>query len=79
MAHAQDNYLLYAHVRMLTNSAGRARIILDDCAAFLLHKMWHNFHVERLLEKQLVVVESNEGAEVGACAEKSEEAGACAG
>ncbi len=77
MAHAKDNSLLYAHVQMLTNSA--KKIILDDSAAFLLHKMWHNFHVERLLEKQLVVVESNEGAEVGACAGKSEEAGACAG
>ncbi len=76
MAHAKDNSLLYAHVRILLEQAGRKEMILDDCTAFLLHKMWHNFHVERLLEKQLVVVESNEGAEVGTCAEKSEEAGA---
>ena len=65
----QDNSLLYAHVQMLTNSA--KKIILDDSAAFLLHKMWHNFHVERLLEKQLVDVGSNEGAEVGHAQEKA--------
>jgi hypothetical protein len=33
--------------------------------------MWHNFHVERLLEKQLVDVGSNEGAEVGHAQEKA--------
>jgi hypothetical protein len=44
--------------------------------------MWHNFHgvAVQLLEKKVAsTVRLNEGAEVGACAEKSEEAGACAG